>query len=134
MPYEELLKRALSKVPKKSEATDRFVMPKARIEPAGAKTIIINFVEIAGSLRRDEGHLLKFILKELATKGDLEKGRLTVIGRFPDEHINKKIETYVKLFVICPQCGKPDTKLTRQDRFYFLNCEACGAKHPAGRQ
>jgi translation initiation factor 2 subunit 2 len=133
MSYEELLKRGLSKVPKKSEETDRFSVPKAKTQPDGARTIITNFLELADGLRRDPQHLLKYILKELATKGDLEKGRLTVIGRFTDDHINRKIDGYVKAFVICPECGKPDTKIVKEDRYHFLKCEACGARHSISR-
>ncbi len=133
MSYEELLKRGLSKVPKKAEETERFSVPKARTQPDGARTIIVNFLELANGLRRDPQHLLKYLLKELATKGDLEKGRLTVIGRFNEDHINRKIDGYVKLFVICPECGKPDTKIVKKDRYYFLKCEACGASHSISR-
>lgn len=133
MPYEELLKRGLSKVPKKAEATERFSVPKAKILPAGARTIITNFLELASGLRRDPQHLLKFLLKELATKGELERGRLTVLGRFSENQINRKIEAYVKAFVMCPECGKPDTKIVKKDRFFFLKCEACGASHSVSR-
>ena len=128
--YEELLKRGLKAVPKKAERTERFVIPKAVVQKAGAKTIIVNFSEIAAALRRKEAHLLKFILKELATKGEIEGKRLTVLGNFSAEHINKKIAIYVKQYVTCPECGKPDTKLEKKDNYYFMVCEACGARHP----
>ena len=28
----------------------------------------------------------------------------------------------------CPECGKPDTNLVKEDRINFLVCEACGAR------
>ena len=130
MSYEELLKRGLSKVPKKAESGDRFVIPKARVQPAGARTIIVNFYEIASGLRRDPPHLLKFLLKELATKGDLEPKRLIVLGKFPEVLINRKVEMYVKQYVMCPECSRPDTRLVKEDKYWFMVCEACGAKHP----
>jgi len=130
MSYEELLRRGLKKVPKKTESSERFVIPKAKVQPAGARTIIVNFYEIVSALRRDPPHFLKFLLKELATKGDLEPNRLIVLGRFPETLINKKIESYVKQYVLCPECGKPDTRLVKEDRYWFMVCEACGAKHP----
>lgn len=132
MSYEELLKRGMSKVPKKAETEERFVIPPAQIQPAGAKTIIVNFQDIASGLRRDVSHILKFILKELATKGEMEKGRLTVIGRFSADQVNKKIESYVKQYVMCPECNRPDTKITKEDKFMFMVCEACGAKRSLG--
>ncbi len=130
MSYEELLKRGIAALPKKSETSERFVIPEAKIQKAGAKTIITNFNEVASALRREPAHLLKILLKELATKGETDKGgRLVVLGRFPRELVNKKIESYVKNYVLCPECSKPDTKLVKEGRFTFLVCEACGAKH-----
>ena len=29
----------------------------------------------------------------------------------------------------CKDCGKPDTELIKEDRFTFIHCLACGAKH-----
>ncbi len=127
--YEKLLDRAMEKLPERSDEGERFVMPKASIIPDGAKTIISNFTEIADKLRREPDHLLKFILKELATKGEVSGSKLTVQGRFRSEVVDKKIELYAKEYVFCQECGKPDTKIIREDRYQFLKCEACGAKH-----
>jgi len=130
MSYEELLKRGIAAIPKKTKTSERFVMPVARTQKAGAKTIIVNFNEVASALRREPAHLLKVLLKELATKGEMDQGgRLVVLGKFPDEFVNKKIEVYVKNYVLCPECGKPDTKLIKEGKFMFLVCEACGARH-----
>ena len=129
MQYESLLDEAFKKLPKKAEGGERFEMPKAKIHPAGAKTIISNFTEIANTFRRKPDHLLKFLLKELATKGELQGSNLTVQGRFRGEIVNKKLENYAKEYVFCYECGKPDTKIIKEDRYYFLKCEACGAKH-----
>ncbi|MCD6590808.1 MAG: translation initiation factor IF-2 subunit beta [Candidatus Aenigmarchaeota archaeon] len=127
--YEKLLDRAYSNLPKNSETGERFQMPKAQILNAGARTIIVNFTELANILRREPQHLQKFLLKELATSGELQGGRLIVQGRFRADVINKKIELYVKEYVLCPDCGKPDTKFVKEDRYLFLKCEACGSKH-----
>jgi len=131
MSYEELLKKGLESLPKKTKATERFVMPVAKVQKAGARTVITNFNEVAAALRREPAHLLKILLKELATKGDMDRGgRLVVLGRFPEDLVNKKIDIYVKNYVLCPECNKPDTKLVKEGRYTFLVCEACGAKHP----
>jgi translation initiation factor 2 subunit 2 len=127
--YESLLDEALGKLPKRSEESDRFQMPRANIQPAGARTVIINFTEIASMLRREPDHLQKFILKELATSGEVQSGRLVVQGKFRPEVVDRKIELYAKEYVICPDCGKPDTKFIKEDRFMFLKCEACGSRH-----
>lgn len=131
--YEALLKRALEKIPKKAGTAQRFEMPKAVTQKDGRKTIFVNFYEVANRLRRDPQHFLKFILKELATKGEFVGERLVVLGIFNTELFNKKIEIYVKEFVICPECNRPDTKLIREDRFTIMKCEACGARHTMER-
>jgi len=128
-PYEKFLDMAFERLPKRSEGSDRFQMPRANIQPAGARTIIINFIEIASTFRREPDHLQKFILKELATSGELQSGRLVVQGKFRPEVVDKKIELYAKEYVLCPACNRPDTKFVREDRFLFLKCEACGSRH-----
>ncbi|MBN2042282.1 MAG: translation initiation factor IF-2 subunit beta [Candidatus Aenigmarchaeota archaeon] len=129
MNYDSMLDEAFSKLPKKGEGGERFEMPKSKIIPDGAKTIITNFTEIAGTFRREGDHLLKFLLKELATKGELQGSKLTVQGRFRSDIVDRKLESYAKEYVFCQECGKPDTKIIKEDRYYFLKCEACGAKH-----
>lgn len=127
--YEKLLDQAFGKLPKRSESGERFQMPRASILPDGARTIITNFVEISNALRRKSDHLQKFLLKELATSGELQGNRLVVQGRFRSDVVNRKIELYAKEYVFCPDCGKPDTKFMKDDRYLFLKCEACGSKH-----
>jgi len=133
LEYKELLKKGMQKVPKQIESKTRFEMPKAQVLREGSKTIINNFNALASTLRRDPQHLLKFLLKELATSCESGSQRIIFIGNFTPELINKKIEIYVKNYVLCPECEKPDTKIVKKDRITFLECEACGAKHPIGR-
>lgn len=126
--YKELLEKAVKKIPK-AEHRERFVIPNAQVISQGARTIISNFSEITNLLRREKGHILKFLLKELATSYEEKDKRIILTGRFNEDLINKKIELYVKNYVICPACNKPDTKIIKQDRIMFLKCEVCGAKH-----
>jgi translation initiation factor 2 subunit 2 len=133
MDYEKLLERGLKKVPKETRSGERFEIPKAKVLISGSKTSILNFSEIASILRRETSHLMKFLLKELATKGEIEGQKATFQGVFSDYAIRNKIESYVKVYVICPECTKPDTKILKTDRQFFVKCEACGAKHPVSK-
>jgi len=130
MDYKDLLEKGMKDVPKRSSSGGRFEIPKAVLQKAGRRTIITNIFEVASVLRREPNHLIKFLLKELATKGDLEGQRLFVLGVFTTDHINKKIELYVKTFVLCEECEKPDTKLIKEGRFWTMKCEACGVSKP----
>src|SRR3989344_4125897 len=60
MQYEELLKRAMEKLPKERGSGERFEMPRVEGNTQGNSTIIKNFGEIATKLRRDPKHILKF--------------------------------------------------------------------------
>ncbi|MBS3070898.1 translation initiation factor IF-2 subunit beta [Candidatus Pacearchaeota archaeon] len=130
MEYEKLLEEAYKKVKQVSKKdSDRFEIPKIQGYFEGKKTIITNFFQIASYIRRDESHFQKFILKELATSGQKEGDRLVLNIKVPSEKINQKINDYIKEFVTCKQCGKPDTELLKEDRLAFIHCLACGAKH-----
>jgi translation initiation factor 2 subunit 2 len=72
--------------------------------------------------------VFKFFLRELATTGDLKGTEAIFVGKFRPDMLNNKVEKYIKEFVLCPQCGKPDTHLEKADAATLLICEACGAK------
>ena len=128
--YEKLLDEAYKKVKHISGKTgERFEIPKVEGHFEGKKTIITNFFQIAEHLRRNPEHFMKFILRELATQGQREGERLVLNNKIPSEKVNQKIEQYAKEFVICKECGKPDTELIKEDRMTFIKCAACGAKH-----
>ena len=126
--YEELLNDAYSKI-KQTESKDRFEIPKIEGHFEGKKTILTNFFQIASYIRRNPEHFQKFLLKELAVSGQKEGDRLVLNMNVPSAKINQKIEQYVKEFVLCKECGKPDTELVKEDRMSFVKCLACGAKH-----
>ena len=127
--YEQMLDRLMEKVPKRTDTGERFVMPKSQTQPDGLKTIIVNFSEVAQALGREEGHLLKFLLKELATSGEIKNKRVTVFGKFNNFSVDKKLELYVGQYVICKECGRPDTHIIKEGRMHFLKCDACGGKY-----
>lgn len=133
MDYEQLLKRGMKKVPEKIDEKERFEVPRMRVSIAGSRTTITNFSEIASVLRRKTNHLMKFMLKELATKGNMSGTRMEVMGNFSEEMVNRKLDLYVKTYVACPECGKHDTKLVKERGFIFIKCEVCGARHTAAK-
>jgi len=128
--YEKLLDEAYSKVKIVEERKERFEIPNVEGHIEGKKTILTNFLNITSYIRREPEHFQKFILKELATSGQREGDRLVLNNKIPSSKINAKIEQYIKEFVICKECGKPDTELRKENRLTFLHCLACGAKHP----
>jgi len=125
--YEKLLEKGYEQVkPMKTE--ERFEMLKVKGLVEGNKTIITNFNQIISSLRRDSKHIIKFLTRELAALAVQDKERLILNRILSSAFINQKIEQYAKDFVICQECGKPDTEIVKQAGFTFLKCMACGAK------
>ena len=131
--YETLLEEAYKNIKTDSGASgERFEIPKIQGHFEGNKTILTNFTQIASHLRRKPEHFQKFLLKELAVSGQQDSDRLVLNRKVPSQKINEKISAYVKSFVLCKECGKPDTELTKESniRITSLHCLACGAKHP----
>ena len=128
MSYEQLLEKAYKEV-KPVETGARFEIPKVKGHVEGTKTIITNFNEICGVLRRPKEHIIKFLFKELATSGVIDGERLILNRKLFSAKINEKIGAYANEFVICTECKKPDTELMKENRLMFIHCLACGAKH-----
>ena len=128
--YEKLLNEAYKNVKVVEGKQGRFEIPKIEGHQEGKKTILTNFFSIASHIQRSPEQFQKFILKELATSGQREGDKLILNNKIPSTKINSKIEQYAKEFVICKECGKPDTELIKENRLNFIHCLACGAKHP----
>lgn len=128
--YEKMLEEALSKLSGESKLDVRLEIPKPEVIISGNRTFINNFGEIANIIRRKPEHMLKFLSKELASPAHIEGGRAIFQGKLYANLIEKKLESYYKEFLYCPECKKPDTQIIKQDRISILKCEACGAKTP----
>jgi translation initiation factor 2 subunit 2 len=128
--YEELLDEAYAKLPAevgKAEAA-RLEIPEVKGALSGNKTIISNLDQIAKVLRRNIDHVFKFLLRELATTGVMKGTEAIFVGKFRPDVMNDKLTKYAKEFVLCYQCGKPDTHLEKAASATLLICEACGAR------
>jgi translation initiation factor 2 subunit 2 len=131
--YKSMLNRAYEQLPEQLEEQDRFQIPRARVSRQGRRSVIMNFTEIAEGLQRDTEHLLKFLLKETATRGNYDGTRVVFQGRFTQDSIRNLIEIYTNKYIICPVCGRPDTHVVRDKRLSFLQCDACGARSSIGK-
>ena len=130
MNYEEMLKRAVKNLPTRTES--RFEVPVASISVGKKQTSIKNFSDIVKVVRREPGDVAKYLFKELAVPGSVKGSELILQAKVPTALINQRIKEYVKDFVICKECGKPDTVLQKVNNYTFIKCEACGAKRPVG--
>ena len=125
-----MLEQVRKSLPEQVLQKDRFEIPKVTGHIQGNRTIISNFLQIANTLRRDNEHFLKYILKELASPGELKKSGSLILGtKIAASRINEKIRQYANEFVLCVECGKPDTKLEKEGSLTYMKCTACGAKN-----
>jgi len=124
--YKKLLNKILSTSNKKV-VEDRFKMPKAEIFYEGNTTVIKNFDKISSTINRDPKLILKHLLGGVGTAGEMDGTRVVFQGKIPGRQIQDKLKEYVDSFVICSECGRPDTHLVKKGRASLIRCDACGA-------
>jgi len=130
--YDDLLERAYSQLPEIQKTAERFQVPRPEVVYEGKTTVIRNFREICETVNRDEKHILQFLLRELGTSGEISGDMAILQGRMDQNRVIDAIESYVLSYVICSECGSPDTELIKQERSLMLKCHACGALRPVG--
>ncbi len=130
MDYSSLLKRARKDLPDEVDEHDRFQVPEADVLVEGNNTVIRNFVDIAKALNREPEEVLKLLLKELGTAGNLEGQRVILKGKFTKKQFEGRLNSYIDNMVLCSECGRPDTILEKEGRILTMRCQACGAFSP----
>ncbi|WP_290810651.1 translation initiation factor IF-2 subunit beta [Halovivax sp.] len=134
MDYESSLDRAMENVPDIGGEEQRLDIPDPQPQKDGAFTRFRNMGEIADVLDREAEHLHRFVQRELGTSGKFEDGRGRYNGNFSQQDFGAAIDAYVDEYVLCSECGLPDTRLVREDRTPMLRCDACGAFRPVTKR
>jgi translation initiation factor 2 subunit 2 len=128
--YQALLERARAKLPPVQTGGERFQVPEPDVMTDGKNTVIRNFQEICGVLRREPAHVIGFLAKEFGCPGVLDLPRGVLKSRLTKDQIAQRIREYTAKYVICSECKRPDTHLEKEGRLLILVCEACGARRP----
>jgi translation initiation factor 2 subunit 2 len=133
MDYDDQLDRAIEETPDVEDGGSRFEVPDPRLRKDGNFTVVENFPDIVERLGRPESHVLKHLQSELGTAAQLDKNdRARLTGEFRESRVADALSAYVDQFVLCPECGLPDTKLATESGAKMLRCEACGALSSTG--
>lgn len=127
--YLKLLDSAIKNMPEQVVETSRVEIPRVTGRIEGNKTIINNFHQICKFFNRDIQHVLKFLLRELASPGKLEESRLIFGRKINPNLINSKLKEYADIYVFCPVCKKPDTHIIAEEGKLYIKCTACGARN-----
>jgi len=130
MDYDDQLERALDETPDIEAGSDRFDVPDPEIRQEGKLTVYENFQETVSRLNRDEDHVMQFLQNELGTSAQIDdRGRARFTGEFGQRRVEEVLDDYVETYVICPECGLPDTNIEANEQGdERLHCEACGAR------
>ncbi len=128
--YLSLLDNAKTKLPETIEKHERFTVPEPEVMQEGKITVVRNFGDIIDALRREPEHLLQYLLRELGTPGYIDGRRLVLKAKLNPQQITDRVMGYTETFVLCSECGRPDTHILKEGRVLILECEACGAHRP----
>ncbi len=128
--YQKLLDRARAQLPEVRSAGERFQVPEPDVMTDGKNTVIRNLQEIAQVLRREPAHIIGYLAREFGCPGVLDLPRGVLKSRIPKDGIAQRIREYTDKYVICSECKRPDTHLSKEGKLTLLICEACGAQRP----
>ncbi len=134
MDYNSALDRGMDAVPELETSDERFSYPDPAAQKDGSFTRLTNLDDIADALSRDGEHLHSALQRELGTSGKYEDGQARYSGSFTKSDLENALDEYVEEFVICSECGLPDTRLVRENRNLMLRCDACGAFRPVTKR
>lgn len=133
--YEELLTRFFKILRDNNPelASDR-TGQKYKISPPsvirdGKKSIFANIKEISDRMHRPTEHVIQFLFAELGTSGSVDgSARLVIKGRYMPKQLETVLRKYITEYVLCKTCKSINTKLSKENRIYFLECNSCGSR------
>lgn len=125
--YDDMLKRAREEVPEDIGEEEQFKAPTVKVRAESGQTVILNWNELLRAANDQEKILLRFLSHQLATHGRITQGKVEFKGNLSSRKINNLVEEFVDKYIICSECGRPDTKLKKEKKHLLKKCQACGA-------
>ena len=102
------------------------IVPPSVHREGSKKTLFANVAEIAKRMNRNPEHVIQFLFTELGTQGSVDaEGRLIIRGRFQPKQIENVLRRYIVEYVTCKTCKSPNTHLVKENRLFFMQCDAC---------
>lgn len=133
--YEELLTRFFKILRDNNPelASDRtgqkYKIPPPSVIRDGKKSIFANIKEISDRMHRPTEHVIQFLFAELGTSGSVDgSARLVIKGRYMPKQLETVLRKYITEYVLCKTCKSINTKLSKENRIYFLECNSCGSR------
>ena len=99
------------------------------LKEGNKKTIFANLADICKKMHRQDEHVIAFLFAELGTSGSVDGShRLVIKGRYTQKNMENVLRRYIVEYVTCKTCKSPDTLLAKENRIFFMNCQACGSR------
>jgi translation initiation factor 2 beta subunit (eIF-2beta)/eIF-5 len=112
----------------------RYVIPSLIYEIINNKgtkiTILVNYINFCELLHFDKDILIKIIGKKLSCKAGIHKtsNLYYLQGDFNKNTINNIIYEFIREYLLCNSCDKPEVKLKYKKSQIRQKCCACGYK------
>ena len=93
------------------------------------KTLFSNIKTISNKMHRPTEHVIHYLFAELGTSGSVDGSqRLVIKGKFQQKAIEGVLRRYIMEYVTCKTCKSVNTRLLKENRLYFLECNSCGSR------
>ena len=127
LSYTELIERGLSQLPPEIKTQKKFEVPKFETSVEAGRTIIVNWKDIVSKITLDQKLLLRFLEHRLGTVGWITGNKAYFQGKFQRIRLNKHLDFFIREYIICDVCNRPDTELKKEKGQLIKKCNACGA-------
>lgn len=96
----------------------------------GIKTVVVNLSSVAQSLARPGSYVIKWFGLDLGAQTNIDPpdDRWIINGSHDAEVLQKSLFTFIEKYVLCDDCGNPETDITIKDDVVRKDCKACGAR------
>jgi len=106
----------------------RYKMPEIIVSREGKRTVLANLDQVAKSLHRDPFQIMKFIGMSLGCIPTIDGTKCILNGSFDSDRVQAMIYEYIDIFVLCKECGNPETKFQCLEGRLERKCNSCGAE------
>lgn len=100
----------------------------------GQQTIVLNVKEIAQALKCDPEYPTKFWGFELGAgakyQDNSDRTCAIIKGMFPPEELTKTLDKFIDMYILCPTCKLPETRISVKAKKVNARCASCGFNGP----
>lgn len=128
-PIEDLVESLYNELDAQQINNQKVILEKPIVKTANKKTCIVNFSTICSKLNRNVLDVKQYFEKEMNVVSTINiQGSLIITGMFRENNIITVFSSYIKDFVKCKECNSCDSKLIKENRITYNNCNKCKSK------